>query len=103
MKLSPGTTGKGQPELLALLKQKKRKVPKVSMRIIINFGLSNTLSRDFPSGTTVGEVLKNPNLKAALGYGDNVVAKIDGVTQDPSRQLVDGDEVDLEVQANKKA
>ncbi len=73
------------------------------MRITVNFGMSNTLSRDFPSGTTVGNILSDPNLKAALGFGDNVSAKSDGVTLDPGQVLVDGDEIDLEVRANKKA
>ncbi len=73
------------------------------MRITVNFGMSNTLSRDFPSGTTVGNILSDPNLKAALGFGDNVSAKSGGVTLDPGQVLVDGDELDLEVRANKKA
>ena len=71
--------------------------------VTINFGLSNQLTRTFPTGTTVGELLNNPNLQAALGFGTNVVAKIDGVVQAPNNRLGDGDEVDIEIKANTKA
>lgn len=73
------------------------------MDITINYGISNSLRKDFPEGSNVGKVIRDPNVKAALGHGDNVVAKIDGVTVDDSRRLVDGDEIELEVRANSKA
>lgn len=71
--------------------------------VTVNYGLSNSLTREFPEGTTVGDIIRNNNIMASLGYGENVVAKIDGVTQETSRRLADGDSVDLEVRANKKA
>lgn len=73
------------------------------MKITVNFGLSNSLTREVPDGTTVGQILSNSNWMTTLGYGENVVAKIDGVTQSNDKRLVDGDEVDLEVRANTKA
>lgn len=73
------------------------------MNITVNYGMSNSLTRDFPEGTNVGKVVRDPNIMAALGHGSNVVAKIDGVTVEDSRRLVDGDEIDLEVRANSKA
>src|SRR6266446_6804260 len=61
------------------------------IEITVNFGLSNSLTRKFPEGTTVKDIIGNPNIMAALGHGNNVVAKIDGVTQEPGTRLSDGD------------
>lgn len=73
------------------------------MKVTINFGISNSITREFPSGTTVGDVLRNGTVRSALSFGDNVSAKIDGVTQDANKVLYDGDEIDLENRANSKA
>jgi sulfur carrier protein ThiS len=75
----------------------------IGKRVTINFGLSNTIEKQVPEGTTVGDILSDPNYKAILGFPDSVVAKIDGVTQDRSTEVEDGDVVDIEVQANTKA
>lgn len=74
-----------------------------SIGVTLNFGLSNSLSRTFTTGTTIGQVLGDANLQLALGFGKNVVAKIDGVIQDLNARLNDGDEIDIEVKANTKA
>lgn len=71
--------------------------------VTVRYGLSNELTRDFPDGTTVGAVLSNPNIMAALEIGSNVVGKIDGSTKDPGYVLYDGAEMDVEVRANTKA
>lgn len=71
--------------------------------VTLNFGLSNSVTRSFPAGTTLGQVLSNSSLQAVLGFGGNVVGKIDGVIQDPGHRLVDGDEIDIETKANTKA
>lgn len=71
--------------------------------IEVNFGLNNTMSKSFPEGTTVADLLSNTSLKAGLGFGDNVVAKVGGVTQSNGYELQHGDVVDLEVRANTKA
>lgn len=73
------------------------------MNVTINFGRSNMVRREFPEGTTVGQVLSDQGARACLGFGDNAVAKIDGVTQSNEKRLVDGDVLDLEVRANQKA
>jgi hypothetical protein len=74
-----------------------------NVNVAINFGLSNSLSRTFPTGKSLGQVLGDPNIQAALGFGKNVVGKVDGVTQSASYILTDGDEVDIEIKANQKA
>lgn len=71
--------------------------------VTIRYGLDNELVRKFPEGTTMGQVLGNPNIMSALDIGSNVVGKIDGVTQEMNKVLTDGDEVDVEVRANTKA
>lgn len=73
------------------------------MNIITRYGLSNELAKAFPEGTTMGAVLSNPGVMGALDFGSNVVGKIDGVTQEMSYVLHDGDEIDVEVRANTKA
>jgi hypothetical protein len=56
-----------------------------------------------PEGATLRDILTNQNIMAALGASsENVVAKIDGVTQDAGQGLVHGDVVDLETRANSK-
>ncbi len=74
-----------------------------NMQITINFGLSNSITKEVPDGTTVGQILSDRTFQSALGFGDNVVAKIDGFAQDNNRRLVNGDQLDLEVRANQKA
>lgn len=73
------------------------------MKATIKFA-SNELSRDnFPEGTTIGDILRDPNLRAVLGFGDNVEARIDGVTQDLSAPVRDGDVIFLATKAASKA
>jgi hypothetical protein len=56
-----------------------------------------------PEGATLRDILTNQNIMAALGASsENVVAKIDGVTQDAGQKLVPADVVDLETRANSK-
>jgi hypothetical protein len=71
--------------------------------VTVRYGLSNELTREFKEGTTVGSVLGDPNIMAALGMGSNVVGKIDGSTMEMNHRLEDGDEMDVEVRANTKA
>jgi hypothetical protein len=74
-----------------------------SVKVKLNFGLANVLERSFTTGTTLDQVLSDQNIQSALGFGGNVVGKIDGVIQDGSQRLIDGDEIDIEVRANTKA
>ena len=60
------------------------------MRITIRHGTGNDLTKEFPNGSTLGSVLADPQVKADLGYGDNVAGFIGGVPQDESIVLADG-------------
>lgn len=73
------------------------------MQVTINFGIANSITKNLPDGTTVGAVLSDRSIMAGLGFGDNVVGKIDGQTQDANRILRNGDHLDVEVRANTKA
>lgn len=73
------------------------------INITIRFGASNELNRGFSEGTTVGTILADRNLKAVLGFGDNVQAVIDGQVQPTSAPIGDGDVVTIETRANSKA
>ncbi len=73
------------------------------MQITVNYGVANSLTRDMPEGATLGDILTNQNIMAALGASsENVAAKIDGVAQDAGQRLIHGDVVDLETRANSK-
>lgn len=73
------------------------------MQIKVSFGLGNSVSLNFPPGTTVGMAVKDSRVKAALGHGDSVRMLVDGVTQDANAPLREGDEIKLESIAHAKA
>lgn len=73
------------------------------MQITINFGIGNAVTKSYPTGTTVGTVLGDQNLKAVLGYGDNVTAVVDGVRQPATAELSEGDEIQIETAVGYKA
>ena len=70
--------------------------------ITITFGLDNSASRTVTETPTVAAALDSASLKADLGFGDNVEARIDGVTVPASTVLQDGDEVVLVTKASSK-
>lgn len=73
------------------------------MQITIRFGSTNELTRTVNDRYTVGDVLNDSNIRAALGFGSNVHALVDGQVQNPSTRLEDGDIVVIETKANSKA
>lgn len=73
------------------------------IRITVEFGYANSITKEVPAGTTIGQIKADRNLMAALGYGTNVAALVDGVEQGDSIVLEQDDTVTLEVKANKKA
>ena len=72
------------------------------MNIIIRYG-TETVSRTYPNAPTVGQVVESQSLRAELGYGDNVRAKVNGVEQADTAILTDGCTLVLETRANTKA
>lgn len=69
----------------------------------ITFGLGNSMTKDFPVGTTIGAILNNPQVRAGLGFGDNVRPLVDRVVQDRNTIAQHGMTIDLESAANSKA
>lgn len=74
-----------------------------NISVTISYGGDNRLTRSFPAGTTVGQVITDPSVKASLGFGDNAQAVIDGVRQDSATTLRNGDEIVVESRACQKA
>jgi len=71
--------------------------------ITITFGLSNSVTKDVDSYPTVNSIIADPSLRQVLGFGDNVEARVNGVTCDVGQYLSDGDTVSLVTKANSKA
>ena len=69
--------------------------------IIIVMG-TERMSRQFPSDATIGDVVQDSNVKAVLGYGDNVRALIFGVEQDFGTDAPAGATIKVETKANTK-
>jgi hypothetical protein len=72
------------------------------MHITIRYGL-NSVTRDFPPGITVGQVLRDPNVKAGLGYSDNVKGLLNGVELPPDAILQPDTALVVEARVNAKA
>ena len=72
------------------------------MQLTIEHGMQSvTISR--PEGTTIGALLADPNIKAVVGFGENVTPVVEGSTVDSSYTLEDGDTVTLQGRAAVKA
>jgi len=71
--------------------------------VTLKYGLTKQITIEVPEGTTVREVLSNPNNRAVLGYPENVTAINDGATMSPDDYVSDGDTIILEKQAAAKA
>jgi hypothetical protein len=72
------------------------------MQLTIDHGMQSvTISR--PEGTTVGALLADANIKAVVGFGENVTPIVDGSTVESSYTLQDGDTVTLQGRAAVKA
>lgn len=69
--------------------------------IIIQMG-TERISRQFPSDATIGDVVQDTNVRAMLGYGDNVRALIMGVEQEFSTNAPAGATIKVETRANTK-
>jgi hypothetical protein len=71
--------------------------------ITIKYGLRSEFSTEVEDGTTVRQIVQNPNIRAVLRYPENVSAVIDGQTVSLDDRLSDGDIIVLEQQAAAKA
>lgn len=69
--------------------------------IIVQMGTERA-SRQFASDATIGDVVNDNNIRAELGYGDNVRALILGVEQEFSTIAPAGATIRVETRANTK-
>lgn len=60
------------------------------MNIRVKYGTGNEITKDFPAGTNIGCVLSNPNIRAILGYGQNVAGHVGGVPQNDATSIFEG-------------
>ncbi len=72
------------------------------MQITIRYGLEQT-TKTVADGTTVGQVTSDANLRAVLGFGDNVRALLNGVQMTSDVQIPNGATLVLETACNTKA
>ena len=70
------------------------------INVQIRFG--ETISKSYPEGITIGGVLSDRELKAVLGWGDNVRALIQGVEQPNTAVVPDDVTIVVETRANSK-
>jgi len=71
--------------------------------VTVRYGATGELTREFTNGTTAGSVLSNTGIQAALGFGSNVQAVVEGQVLRNETPLSNGDVVTVETRANSKA
>jgi len=72
------------------------------MRVTIRYGTGNETTTEFPDGTTLSDVIGNPNVRGLLGYGQNVVGHIGGIPQQDSLTLFNGVVVEIHDKQSQK-
>ena len=69
--------------------------------VTVCYGLERKVTTSVPEGSSIEEVLGR--VRAALGFGDNVKALIDGAAQPMTNGVANGDVITVETAANSKA
>ena len=62
-----------------------------TITITVKYGTNNSLTRSFTTPITIGVILGDAAIQAALGFGSNVEGYLLGVPQPNSITLRDGD------------
>jgi hypothetical protein len=70
--------------------------------ITVKYGV-DSINKQVDDDFTFGDLQDHDPIKAALGYGDNVKALVDGIEQDKGTMIPAGASVRLETAANTKA
>jgi hypothetical protein len=70
--------------------------------ITVKYGV-DSVTKQVESNVTFGDLQQGDAFKAALGFGDNVKALVNGIEQDMDTSIPDGAVVRLETAANTKA
>lgn len=60
------------------------------MLVTIKYGSGNQITKNVSAGTSLGSILGDANIRAALGFGANVEGQIGGVTQANTLSLQEG-------------
>jgi len=71
--------------------------------VTVRYGLTNTVTRSFGSERTIGDLLSDRSILAALSAPESVVAVCNGCTLSSSEYLHDYSTITLEQQASSKA
>lgn len=64
---------------------------------------ADEVSRNFETQPRLRDVTNDANIKASLGFGDNVRGLVSGVEMNPDSYIPSGALVTLETKANQKA
>jgi len=72
------------------------------MQVNIRFGVDR-ITKSFSTAPTVGQLKSNQDIRAALGYGDNVKVVLNGVELPDDVTVGNGQELVIETAANRKA
>jgi hypothetical protein len=70
--------------------------------ITVKYGV-DSINKQVEDDFTFGDLQESDSFKAALGFGDNVKALVDGIEQDKGTIIPSGASVRLETAANTKA
>ena len=71
------------------------------VNVTVKYGLERSITTVVPAGSTIEFVLDK--VRAALGFGSNVKALIDGASQPFTGSVAEGDVISVETAANSKA
>ena len=71
-------------------------------KITVEYGV-DSVTKQVESGFTFGDVQESDAFKAALGFGDNTKALVNGIEQGRGTVVPDGTTVRIETAANTKA
>lgn len=74
-----------------------------TVNVTIRFGGGNSVTRAYPVGTTVSQIIGESRNQVALGYGANVQASIARMHIDGNYPVGRDVVIDLETRANQKA
>jgi len=73
------------------------------MQVTIKYGPGNQLTRTLDPGAVMGDIIHDENIRAVLGFGDNVEPRVDGeVVRSASHPLRSGDTISLVTKAHSK-
>jgi len=79
-----------------------KKPPAKGNKILIRHGLSRSKEVIAPEGSTIEMLLNDPDLRAILGYGENIEAKSEGTILSKSSNLAGVKTIDIVTKANTK-